>query len=976
MMPDFTASLHAGTPEVLINGSAGFSVLSLRMLRSAVDEPVRFIITRTESLPRLLTLRQFGARSLTDTDGGLIPDATTISGLTGQALRLHTVDADAAFSLSDTAGRPLWARNGQGTVTTFGYERPENGGRLLTVTETPSDGDPRVRELTLWRHNISDSDRRYNLAGTPLKQCDNAGISAVLAVSLTGQPQEILTQLLRHDAPLPDWPASEADLEVGENGLRELAAYNTCGEILEQTSAAGILTSTFYDVAGAVNRVSVTPGDGITQMALSTVTRAADGLVLAQTAGNGLSQMYEYDPRTRRRRRHLVRDPAGVPLSDLHYTYDPAGNMRTLCDAAVETTWHRNGESDGERVYSYDTLYRLVRVESRQKVFSSGRRGPFPARSADGSAGAVWVPYAETYTYDAGDNLIKTVREGNAGHDGWTRRTVISARSNRGVMNTADAPVGEPHDAFLDGGLLKELAGGRGLRWSPDGTLSGVARPGGSNDEETYSYRAQGVRVRKRSVQDGAEVRLTTYAGGCEWRQRAPSEGVLDAEGVIADAAGMRVIRIMDNGHMSWVVRWSWQDHLGSINGEMDEYGKVTSREEYTPYGESLGGDEAESGLSRRARRYVGKERDATGLYYYGWRYYQPESGRWLSADPGGLVDGINLFRFCRGAPTNIVDDNGFAGKHWQQLRENVMLKQHSVYPPRGASYRFEQFYDPASITDDSRNWRGVQYWDAEHRQYLRARGNDGLLTGVNKEGNTFVFSSYGDNEGNAILSHAANWQGNQFGYVLGRGTGGEKELILFRHIANQIHHSSAFAGRGVLDAGMMTIAHGQVVYLENKSGHYTPNIEQKMHTLNYLKEQGISLDDVFLSEMSPSPDDDDFSIFMERNLYRAHDFMNYYEDRSNKPPVRKVTRRALPPAVGIPSYKILTGNGNYEEIRAAIESTVAGDTVPLAAMTARLWHKDSKGGPDKITTSRNAYIPFAQRREPWLSRLFTSCLK
>ncbi|MHA1057154.1 RHS repeat-associated core domain-containing protein [Enterobacter mori] len=335
--------------------------------------------------------------------------------------------------------------------------------------------------------------------------------------------------------------------------------------------------------------------------------------------------------------------------------------MLTLCDAAVDATWHRNDVSGGERGYSYDTLYRLVRVESRQKVVSSGRRGPFPARSADGNAGAVWVPYAETYTYDDGDNLIKTVREGNSAGDGRTRTTEISAHSNRGVTTTAGTRSGEPHDAFLDGGLLKALEGGRGLRWNADGTLAGVVRPGGGDDEETYSYSAQGARVRKRSAQDGAEVRLTTYAGGCEWRQRTPDNGILNAGAVITEVAGMRVIRIMESGDLRWVVRWSWQDHQGSVSGEVDGEGRVTSREEYTPYGESLGGNEAEPGLSRRARRYAGKERDATGLYYYGWRYYQPASGRWLSADPGGLTDGINLFRFCRNNPLQFNDKKGLS---------------------------------------------------------------------------------------------------------------------------------------------------------------------------------------------------------------------------------------------------------------------------------------------------------------------------
>jgi len=38
-------------------------------------------------------------------------------------------------------------------------------------------------------------------------------------------------------------------------------------------------------------------------------------------------------------------------------------------------------------------------------------------------------------------------------------------------------------------------------------------------------------------------------------------------------------------------------------------------------------------------------------LYYYGYRYYQPWAGRWLSADPAGTVDGLNLYRMCRNNP-------------------------------------------------------------------------------------------------------------------------------------------------------------------------------------------------------------------------------------------------------------------------------------------------------------------------------------
>jgi len=46
----------------------------------------------------------------------------------------------------------------------------------------------------------------------------------------------------------------------------------------------------------------------------------------------------------------------------------------------------------------------------------------------------------------------------------------------------------------------------------------------------------------------------------------------------------------------------------------------------------------------------------ATGLYYFGARYYSPQYGRWLSPDPAGLVDGLNLFAIVRGNPITFFD--------------------------------------------------------------------------------------------------------------------------------------------------------------------------------------------------------------------------------------------------------------------------------------------------------------------------------
>ena len=51
------------------------------------------------------------------------------------------------------------------------------------------------------------------------------------------------------------------------------------------------------------------------------------------------------------------------------------------------------------------------------------------------------------------------------------------------------------------------------------------------------------------------------------------------------------------------------------------------------------------------------KIKDAeTGLSYYGYRYYDPKTGRWLSRDPIGEEGGVNLYGFVGNSSVNSID--------------------------------------------------------------------------------------------------------------------------------------------------------------------------------------------------------------------------------------------------------------------------------------------------------------------------------
>jgi RHS repeat-associated protein len=46
-------------------------------------------------------------------------------------------------------------------------------------------------------------------------------------------------------------------------------------------------------------------------------------------------------------------------------------------------------------------------------------------------------------------------------------------------------------------------------------------------------------------------------------------------------------------------------------------------------------------------------------LYYYGYRFYDPSSQRWLNRDPLGEEGGVNLYGFARSSPVNAFDPDG-----------------------------------------------------------------------------------------------------------------------------------------------------------------------------------------------------------------------------------------------------------------------------------------------------------------------------
>jgi len=108
-------------------------------------------------------------------------------------------------------------------------------------------------------------------------------------------------------------------------------------------------------------------------------------------------------------------------------------------------------------------------------------------------------------------------------------------------------------------------------------------------------------------------------------------------------------------------IRYQYGNHLGSASLELDTLGNLISYEEYFPYGgTSFTAGKSQKEVKLKEYRYTGKERDDfTGLYYYGARYYAPWLGRWMSADPSGPQDGLNLYEYVSSNPILYHDPDG-----------------------------------------------------------------------------------------------------------------------------------------------------------------------------------------------------------------------------------------------------------------------------------------------------------------------------
>ena len=392
----------------------------------------------------------------------------------------------------------------------------------------------------------------------------------------------------------------------GADGTEVSYSRRSGGSVASITSAAGT-TSYSFDSAG--RRVHIESPSGSFALGYC----EWNGNLAAVTNASGFVVEYEYDIMDRVTNISW-KTASGAILGGFEYEYDAVGR--------IVSRSHAIGSNAFDRVYAYDDLDRLA---------------------SDGGV---------TYTYDAAGNRMTRAEDSETITYTLGVGDRLASYGRAGAPRTPQSAEGAyTHDAA--GNVTRIERDGRptlDLAWNSLYQLVSVSTNGVF--AESYEYDALGRRVSTTTL-DGT----TRHVYDNNWQVIADID---DQGNVIASYTWGAGIDNLLAVKISGATYYPLTDIQGTVWGYIDSQNNVVARWQCDAWGNVVDESVSVPALASLRYRFQGREWSAvTGLINFRLRWYDSETGRWLSKDPIGLSGGLNLYVFCGSGPTSRVDPLG-----------------------------------------------------------------------------------------------------------------------------------------------------------------------------------------------------------------------------------------------------------------------------------------------------------------------------
>ncbi len=636
---------------------------------------------------------------------------TAAYNLLSHSLYSHSSDAGERWTLNNVAGNPIRGWNSRGFETRLSYDALQRPTHLFVRQGA---GAEVLAERTVYGEIHPEAIAR-NLRGKVFQHYDSAGVASSWEFDIKGNLLRGSRQLSREYREQIDWLAianltdiptliATASSQLEPRVFDVITAYDALNRPISIISPDGSEARPTYNEANLLEQMrSRLRGGGEFIPFVTNIDYNEKGQRTLIEYDNGVRTEYTYDRETfRLTNLRTTRIADSARLQDLHYTYDPVGNITSIGDDAQQTIFFNGQVVSPHTDYTYDALYQLRQAEGREHRGQTANNLPehrpelkphydfndSTRRNLDHPHnGQAMRNYSQDYQYDLVGNILAMIHRAEGGD--WTRNYEYAPDSNR-LLRTS-LPENQWGNYRYDAhGNMIEMPHLPLMLWDFNDRLQAsskqVRNDGGTPEITYYVYDAGGQRVRKVTERTAAAGQTPTrmneriYLGGFEIYREYNGDGTtvtLERETlhVMDDQQRIALVetKTIDAGNginlptdlLTPILRYQLSNHLGSTSLELDADGAVLSYEEYHPYGTTAyqaGRSVAEVSLKRY--RYTGKERDEeTGLNYHGARYYATWLGRWMAADPIGLKDGVNRYAYAKNNPETLFDPGGNKSK-------------------------------------------------------------------------------------------------------------------------------------------------------------------------------------------------------------------------------------------------------------------------------------------------------------------------